>query len=69
MNQKFYFAQMLRASPKSNKSLGTCEPKWFLSVEPVGLKSQVDPTLKIGGKVIKFHPHSIDGVTYVFRSL
>ena len=64
MNQHNYFAQMPWASPKSNKSFGTCEPKWFLSVEPVGLKSRVDPTLKIGGKVIKFHPHSIDGANY-----
>jgi hypothetical protein len=48
MNQNIVFICMLWASPKSNKS-----PKRFLSIEPAGLKYQVDPTLKIGWKVIK----------------
>jgi hypothetical protein len=39
----------------------------FNSVEPAGVKSQVDPTLKIDGKVIKFHTLSIYSTTYVFR--
>jgi hypothetical protein len=65
MNQNIFLIFMLWASSNSNKSLGTLEPKRFLSIEPAGLKSRVDP--KIGGKVIKFHTLSIYNTTYVFR--
>ena len=67
MNQNICFICVLWASSKCNKSLGTWEPKKFLSIEAAGLKSRVDPTLKIGGKVIKFHTLSIYSTTYVLR--
>jgi hypothetical protein len=45
---------MLLAFSKSNKSLGTWEPKWFLSIETQGLKSQEDPFEKLAGKLLSF---------------
>jgi hypothetical protein len=43
------------------KSLGICEwePKGFLSMDPAGLQSRVNPHL---------HPHSVDDATDVFRT-
>jgi hypothetical protein len=54
MNKHIYFCiSMHWMSSENNKSLGIWELNRFFSIELAGLKSQVDSTLNIGGKVFQ----------------
>ena len=70
-NATFIFSQNGRRQPfwMTEINFNKWEIIRFFSMESAGIKSQVDPALYIGGKVIRLHLDLSDVVTNVLKLL